>query len=83
MFSTKFTIKSMKEPEIVTSSGKSLQVRWIYGVVNDKNVAFKLWNDLSTDPRLVLENDIDVEFRIESRENKDRFFTDLTITKIL
>ncbi|WP_166444668.1 DUF3127 domain-containing protein [Dyadobacter bucti] len=80
---TKLTIKSMKEPETVTSSGKSLQVRWISGLVNDKNVAFKLWNDLSTDPKLVLESEIDVEFRIESRESKDRFFTDLTITKIL
>ncbi|GGH55715.1 hypothetical protein GCM10007423_63550 [Dyadobacter endophyticus] len=83
MFSTKLKILSIKDPEDIKSGGKSLQVRWIFGLVNDKNVAFKLWNDLANDPKLILENEIEVEFKIESRENNGRFFTDLTIIKII
>lgn len=83
MFSTTFKIKSLRDPETINSGGKSLQVRWAYGLVSEKNVAFKLWNDLANDPKLILDNEIQVEFRIESRENNSRFFTDLTITKIL
>lgn len=82
MFSTKLKIISIKDPEDIKSGGKSLQVRWIFGLLNDKNVAFKLWNDLANDPELILENEIEVEFKIESRENNGRFFTDLTIIKI-
>ncbi|WP_026632730.1 DUF3127 domain-containing protein [Dyadobacter alkalitolerans] len=83
MFSTKFTIKELKESKTIDSSGKTLQVRYIVGLVKDKKVAFKLWNDLTTDPKLILDKDIDVEFKIESREHNSNFFTDLTITKIL
>lgn len=83
MFSTTLKIRSIKEPETINSSGKSLQVRWVSGLVNDKNVAFKLWNDLTSDPKLIMDNEIQVEFKIESRENNGKFFTDLTITKIL
>ncbi|MGM9512471.1 DUF3127 domain-containing protein [Larkinella sp. GY13] len=83
MFSANVFITSLSELETVTFSDKTLLVRWLFGTVNEKNVAFKLWNDLANHTQLSLNNEVQVEFKIESREHKGRYFTDLTITKIL
>lgn len=83
MFTTTVLISSLTEVELIERTDKSLSVRWLYGVSNDKNIAFKLWNDLAVSPKLIVGSQIEVEFRIESREAKGKYYTDLTIIKVL
>lgn len=82
MFTTTVLIKSLTDVELIERTDKSLSVRWLYGVSNDKNIAFKLWNELTESSKLIIGSEIEVEFRIESREAKGKYYTDLTVTKI-
>lgn len=83
MFSTFLKITHVSEPEVITSGEKELRMRWIVGTAGEKQMAFKVWNDLAAHEKFLAGNDVTIDFRIESRESKGRYFTDLTITKII
>lgn len=82
MYTTKITIRKITEVETIAKADKTLTVRWIEGDSNGIVMAFKVWNDLTSHPKVIDNNVIDVDFKIVSRESNNRYYTDLTITKI-
>ncbi|PWJ53405.1 uncharacterized protein DUF3127 [Dyadobacter jejuensis] len=82
MFSAKILITKIFPTQTLQLKGKSLLFRNITATLEGKNIAFLLWNDLTSNPKLITNSMIDIEFRIESKEHNNRFYTDLTIIKI-
>ena len=84
MFKIQLKILTVSDVETITKKDNSgtLQVRWLVGIVNDKKIAFKVWNDLTNHPKLIVDEVIEIEFRAESREYNGKYLTDLTLTKI-
>lgn len=83
MFTAKLKITNVSEPEKITAKdNKELTVRNVVATYEEVTLAFKVWNDLSTSEKLKEDNEIEVNFKVESKLYKDRYYTDLTILKI-
>lgn len=82
MFSVILKITHILDTEIIKASDKELKKRLVVGTAGEKQMAFVLWNDLTDHQGLKVGNDLNIDFRIESREYKNKYYTDLTITKI-
>lgn len=82
-----FTIEKMEEPQTIQGKNAATftkrEVFGKYASEPDRYCALSLWGDLTTHEKLAVGNSITAEFRIDSREYQGKYFTDLTITKIL